>query len=213
MCAPLTATIDRWQSTWVALGVAVTPALLEGYKSILARYSEPHRRYHTVRHLDECFAKLAEIRSQAERPAEVEVALWFHDAIYEKRASDNEARSAELAAREVRAAGGAVDAAQRIAELVLATAHAAVPQSVDARVLVDVDLSILAAPPERFDEYEDQVREEYAWVPELVFRRERRKILSGFLARPAIFTTPLFFETYERQARANLGRSIERLGG
>jgi predicted metal-dependent HD superfamily phosphohydrolase len=204
-------TVERWRSTWTALGIPITPALLASYDSLIARYSEPHRRYHTVRHLDECFAKLAEIRGEAERPAEVEVALWFHDAIYEQRASDNEARSAELAAREVKATGGREDVAQRIAELVLATRHAALPHSVDAKVVVDVDLSILGAPAERFDEYERQVREEDSWVPDFLFKRERRKIMNELLARPAIFATPLFFERYEQQARANLRRSIGQL--
>jgi predicted metal-dependent HD superfamily phosphohydrolase len=203
--------IDQWQASWKALGVQITPALMEVYEDIIARYSEPHRKYHTVRHLDECFAKLSELRAMAERPAEVEIALWFHDAIYEKRSSENEARSADLAVDAVSDAGGSKDAASRIAELIMATRHAAVPDSMDAQVLVDVDLSILAAPTARFDEYEDQVREEYSWVPGFLFRKERRRILQEFLARPTIFNTLLFRERYETQARANLERSIERL--
>ena len=96
--------------------------------------------------------------------------------------------------------------------MVMATRHAAVPPDPDARVLVDVDLSILGAPAARFDEYEAQVREEYAWVPGFIYRRERRKILQGFLARPAIFSTAPFLERYEQQARVNIGRSLGALG-
>ena len=73
----------------------MTPALLGAFQELIARYCEPHRKYHTVRHLDECFAKLVEIRALAQRPAEVELALWFHDAVYEQRSHDNEAKSAE----------------------------------------------------------------------------------------------------------------------
>src|SRR5688572_31895573 len=116
--------LDQWTATWRDLGVSVTPAVVSWFDDLMARYSEPHRRYHTTRHLDECFTKLAELRGFAERPAEVEVALWFHDAIYEKRSSKNEAKSAELAASRVVAAGGSGESATRISELIMATRHA-----------------------------------------------------------------------------------------
>jgi predicted metal-dependent HD superfamily phosphohydrolase len=205
--------VEQWRSTWAGLGVSITSALLGDYEELIARYSEPHRKYHTVRHLDECFAKLAEVRGLAEHPAEVEIALWFHDAIYEKRSAHNEARSAELAVAKIRAAGGSAEVGARVADLIMATRHAAVPQSNDAKVLVDVDLSILGTGPARFDEYERQVREEYSWVPGFLFNRERQKILQEFLARPSIFGTRLFLERYEQQARTNLERSLGRLGG
>lgn len=205
--------IGRWKAAWEELGVKFTPALRAVFDELIARYSEPHRKYHTVRHLDECFEKLAEIRPLAEHPAEVEVALWFHDAIYEKRSDQNEAKSAELAEATVLNAGGPADSAKRISDLIMATRHAAVPQDNDAKVLVDVDLSILGESPERFDEYEGQVREEYSWVPEFLFKRERRKILEEFLARPVIFNTNPFRERYEAQARVNLERSLRQSGG
>jgi predicted metal-dependent HD superfamily phosphohydrolase len=95
----------------------------------------------------------------------------------------------------------------------MATRHEAVPGDIDQKVLVDVDLSILAAEPARFDEYEKQIREEYAWVPGIVFRARRRSILAELLARPAIFSMRKFIDAYEAQARANLERSIGKLGG
>lgn len=204
--------IDQWRATWTALGASITPDVLSGYDDLITRYSEPHRKYHTVRHLDECFVKLAEIRALAAHPAEVEVALWFHDAIYEKRASDNEAKSAELAVSRAKAARLADECSERIAALIMATKHAAIPESDDAKVLVDVDLAILGETAERFDEYEEQVRQEYSWVPGFLFRKERKKILQEFLARPFIFSTPIFGERYEKQARENMQRSIARLG-
>jgi len=77
---------------------------------------------------------------------------------------------------------------------------------------VDVDLSILGAAPERFDQYERQVREEYAWVPDFLSRRERKAILKEFLARPRIFRSVHFRDRYEQQARSNIERSLGRLG-
>jgi predicted metal-dependent HD superfamily phosphohydrolase len=92
----------------------------------------------------------------------------------------------------------------------MATRHEAVPQTKDEKVLIDVDLWILGAPQARFDEYEKQVREEYRWVPGLIYRHKRREILASFAARPTIYNTERFIERYEQQARANLARSLAR---
>lgn len=199
---------SRWLQTWKELGAAPAAGLFD---ELISRYSEPHRRYHSVRHLEECFAKLDEVRSLAEHPGEIELALWFHDAIYDTHRQDNEARSADWARSSLLDAGGSGIAGDRFHALVLITRHAALPQGTDAQILVDVDLSILGANAERFDEYEQQIREAYRWVPEFVFRRKRKAILEEFLARPTIFNTRHFIERYEQQARSNLPRSLQRL--
>ena len=194
---------------WKQLGAANPDPRLHG--ELIARYSEPHRRYHTVRHLDECFEKLDEIRSLARHPAEIELALWFHDAIYDVKRHDNEEKSADWARASATAAGVAADACERVYSLILSTRHQAAANGVDAEILVDIDLSILGAVLVRFDEYERQVREEYSWVPDFLFRRERKAILKEFLARPRIFSTTHFRDRYEQQARSNIERSLERL--
>ena len=101
--------------------------------------------------------------------------------------------------------------AARVADLILATRHHGAPSSADAAVLVDIDLAILGAGANRFEEYERQVRQEFSSVPGLLFRRERRKILEGSLARSHVYFTDYFRGRFEVQARANLERSIERL--
>ena len=200
--------MERWFSIWRGLGVAASPDLERLYARLVAAYTESHRHYHTLRHVRECFARLDELRAPAAHPHEVELALWFHDAIYRPRRSDNEARSADWAREAALAFGVNGGAAARIHALVLATRHAAAPDTPDAQVLVDVDLSILGAERGRFDEYEQQVRREYRWVPGFLYRRERARILREFLARPRIFSTPAFFERFEAAARANLERSL-----
>ena len=204
-------TIEQWVATWRALGVEESPGLRRVHDDVLARYAEPNRHYHTVQHLTECFARLSEIRELAEHPGEVELALWFHDAIYDVRRSDNEDKSAAWARDAAVTAGVASEIAQRVHALVMFTRHAAVPTGVDAKVLVDVDLSILGADDARFDEYELQVRKEYEWVPGFLFRRNRKKVLREFLARPRIFSTTPFMKRYEQQARSNIRRSLEKL--
>lgn len=202
-------TMARWQSVWRELRAA--DANSELFQRLVTSYSESHRKYHTMQHLQECFALLDRVRSYAEQPAEVELALWFHDAIYNTRKSDNEKRSAEWARESAIAGGVPDDQATRIFELVMATKHNAVPAGRDAEVLVDVDLGILGAESARFDEYEIQVRQEYSWVPEFVYRRERRKVLQEFANRASIYSTKYFGDEFESRARDNLARSLARL--
>lgn len=202
--------IDEWRMTWKGLSVEKCDDQL--YGEVIGRYADPRRSYHTVQHLDECFAKLEESRNLAERPHEVELALWFHDAVYDVRSRDNEERSAAWAEALTLQAGLSPTVAGRVHALIMVTKHDGTPGTMDEKLIVDIDLAILGAPAERFGEYERQVRQEYAGVPSWMFRRSRRKILAAFLARPHIFSTGYFQATYEAQARVNLERSIEALG-
>ncbi len=204
-------TLSRLTALWNHLGLSTLPPRL--YEDLVARYCEPHRRYHTLQHLDECLEQLDDLRGLAERPDEVEMALWFHDAIYDVRRHDNEQRSAEWARESLLGGGVARDVADRVYALVTATDHRSPPQGRDAEIIVDIDLAILGAEPGRFEEYERQIREEYDWVTEEVFRCERGRILAGFLARPRIFRTDYFHERHEARARKNIGRAIQRLNG
>ncbi len=152
------------------------------FAQLQARYSEPQRAYHTLQHLEACFGWFAQARGLTRDPGAVAFALFYHDAIYDTHAADNEARSAQLATQVlseyVRANDTTADA---VTGLILATKHDAVPQDADAQVLVDIDLAILGAAPARFDEYERQVRQEYAWVEAAAFRAGRSRILRHFL--------------------------------
>jgi predicted metal-dependent HD superfamily phosphohydrolase len=204
-------TLDRWLKTWNGLGIPSSSPLRTLYAELIARYSEPHRHYHTVRHLSECFDRWALLRDFAPHPGEVEVALWFHDVIYDTHRDDNEAKSAKLAEKSAIDLGVRPDSARCIRSLILCTHHVVEPVGPDEEALVDTDLSILGASPSRFAEYERQVRLEYAWVPEPAYRSRRSALLNAFLTRPHIYATDLFRERYEAQARANLQQSLENL--
>jgi predicted metal-dependent HD superfamily phosphohydrolase len=194
---------DNWNTAWRALGVAAADEAL--CIELQRRYGEPQRHYHTLQHLGECLSAFDAARGLAEHPDEVELALWFHDAIYDIKGHENEQRSADWARAALTDAGVAAEAAQRVHALVMATRHTAVPSGRDEQLLVDIDLSILGAERGRFDEYEQQIRKEYAYVPGFLFRRKRREILKGFLDRPAIYSTPYFHDALEARARENLG--------
>jgi predicted metal-dependent HD superfamily phosphohydrolase len=180
---------------------------------LVANYAEPHRKYHTLQHLGECLNGFDHAREFAQHPGEVAIALWFHDAVYDLASHDNEVQSADWAVAELKQAGAAGDVCVRVHALIMATQHSALPQSQDECLLVDIDLSILGAASARFDEYEVQIRNEYASVPEADFQHRRRQILQGFLARDAIFATQWFHDKLEAQARDNLARSIATLAG
>jgi len=175
-------------------------------------YTEPHRHYHTDRHVAECLTRFARLRHVARFPAEIEAAIWFHDAVYDPRRPDNEERSAAWAARFLSDAGVAAQSVDRVVQLVRAT-RTHEPHDRDAEILLDIDLGILGTPADVFDGYDAEIRLEYHFVPEAQFRRGRADILEGFLARPAIYRTPSFAAKLERPARDNLARKVMELRG
>jgi predicted metal-dependent HD superfamily phosphohydrolase len=199
-----------WRDTWSAI-TAKSAGDVSGdalFTAIMARYAEPHRHYHTQQHLQECMQHYEAAAHLTQRSHEVAVALWFHDAIYDTHAHNNEAASAQWATEALTAAGADTAVCVRVHELIMATQHRAVPTTPDACLLVDIDLSILGAPPIRFDQYETQIRSEYNFIEQAIFNEKRAAILRGFLARDKIYSTPLFNKTLEAQARENLTRSI-----
>ena len=203
----MTATLaQRWQALWQEVDKPAPAGLL---RALFEAYSEPQRHYHTLQHLEECFVHFDALKQLAGHPLEVELALWFHDSVYDVHARDNEARSAAWAGQALRDAGLSDEACARIHALVMATCHDALPASSDARLLTDIDLAILGAEPARFSEYERQIRREYAHVPAPLFFAKRREILQGFLAREPLFHTPLCRARLEAAARRNLAAAID----
>ena len=205
--------ISHWVETWRELGVDDSAELRRLYGDVLGRYSEPHRHYHTRQHLVECFEKVQDIISLAEHQAEVNAGLWFHDAIYDTQRHDNEERSADWARSAARELGASAESARRIYDLIMFTRHAAEPVGIDAQVLVDADLSILAAQPARFREYEAQVRSEYAWVPDEIFRPARAKILKEFWAGLTSIARPTFESGTKRRRVATYNTRCYTLSG
>ena len=143
-------------------------------------------------------------RALAEHPGEVALAVWFHDAVYDTSRHDNEAVSADWAARVLARTGAVVEVVERVRALIMATRHSQAPATPDERLLVDIDLAILGAAPARFDEY--------GFVAEALFREKRGEILRGFLERPALFATPALSDRFEAAARQNLAQAIAALG-
>ena len=185
---------------------------------LLARWTEPARCYHTTRHLVEMFWALEALEDAGEiddRQCSVaRLAAWFHDAIYDPAASrgDNEADSVALARDTLKLLGVAHEDVDTIDRLIrLTVSHDGhVAQRQDAAFL-DADLWILSAPQERFDGYCAQVREEYAHVPDPLYRHGRAAILGPLLHRGTIYRTKHALHGWETAARINIGRELSRL--
>ena len=199
--------------------MANEPLIGEALRTELsALYRQPGRHYHGVAHIEALLALLDKHRADLSDSEAIEAAIWFHDAIYDSRRSDNEARSAALAAEKL---SPAVEPARlsRILAMIEATATHALPEfddeaaMHDTALFLDMDLSILGAPKAAFDSYEAAVRREYAWVDDKAWRSGRAAVLRKFLARPRIFHTEAFRERFEAQARKNIARSIAALAG
>lgn len=200
---------ERFAALWARLGGHgdVRPIL----DSLLRSWTEPHRRYHGLDHLLDCLARLDESPAVGEGRDLAEAALWYHDLVYQPGASDNEARSAELA-RAALLEGGAPDAtAGEVARLVRLTDHGAAPEDPVGELVCDVDLSILGRPAGEFEEYERRIREEYRQVPDPLYRAGRARVLARLLSRDPLFRTDYFRHRYENSARHNLRRSLDAL--
>ncbi|TPN01002.1 hypothetical protein [Mesorhizobium sp. B2-1-3A] len=185
-------------------------------QELSALYRAEDRHYHNLAHIEAMLALAGDYRASLHDPEAVEAAIWFHDAIYDSRAKDNEARSAALAEKKL---AGSTDAGRlnRISAMILATATHQLPlfdnaaATRDASLFLDMDLSVLGSAPNAFDAYERAVRHEYGWVEEPMWRAGRAAVLKDFLARPHIFHTPEFRQRFEPQARLNMARSLETL--
>ena len=190
----------------MSLGVAPDES---DYRRVRRAWQTMGRHYHTLSHLDSCLRELDGAQDLALRPAEIELALWFHDAIYRSWRRDNEAQSAALAVRILHAA--AADAVERIRQMILATAHRETGFAGDTALLLDVDLAILGAPPDVYGQFERAVRREYWWVPRARYVAGRGRILGSLLERAAIYHCDRFHQKYEQQARANISAALRQL--
>ncbi|MBC7559542.1 MAG: metal-dependent phosphohydrolase [Dermatophilaceae bacterium] len=185
---------------------------------LLARWNEPSRRYHTTTHLVEMFGALEELDNAREiddRQCSVaRLAAWFHDAVYDPAAASgsNEADSALLARDTLQRLSFGDEDMDAIDRLIRLTARheAHGSERLDA-AFHDADLWILSAPQARFDGYCDQVRDEYAFVPDALYRNARASVLGPLLHRDRTFHTPHALHNWEAPARINLSRELARL--
>jgi predicted metal-dependent HD superfamily phosphohydrolase len=198
----------RWNRLLAAFGIGDEVATFD---ALIAAYSQKHRYYHTVTHIEHCLRELDLAQDLANEPAEVELALWFHDAVYDPHSSNNEERSADWACELLNRHGVDTSRVDRVRTHIMATRHEAPATQPDSQLLVDIDLSILGVDEASYARFESDVRQEYRWVPSILFRRKRAEILESFLARTRIYNTEPFRTRLEAPARRNLATAIANL--
>jgi predicted metal-dependent HD superfamily phosphohydrolase len=200
---------ERWRALLAPFAAGGAAAV---GRALLDRYAEPHRRYHTVAHLQAVVGAL--FLDLATDPASVELAAFFHDAVYEPRATAgaNERDSAELAATSLGSLGVPAATVNEVARLVLTTVDHRVPvEDADGAVLNDADLAVLAAPRPAYAAYAEAVRAEYAWLDDPTWRAGRAGVLAGLLDRPRLFMTSRGFAQWEAAARENVAAELRAL--
>ena len=188
-------------------------------EDLRSRLAEPHRAYHGQAHVDAMLERFRAAHETFHAPETVELAIWFHDAVYEPGAVDNERRSAALLRR---ALGGLVASALlEAAELmILATEHHSIPPGLptsltaDLAAFLDLDMAVLGAPPAEYDRYAAGVAREFVpVVGEAAYRQGRAAFLrSALSAGTPLFHTGPAQETLERPARANMLRELDEMG-
>lgn len=197
--------VDQWKNLMQRLGIGEH---IEMYVTLKEKYAEKHRYYHTLEHIACCLALLDGNRQLARYPEEVELAIWFHDAVYNIFSSSNERDSASMASGFLLDAGIDSTVVTRVSDLIMATSHETQISNSDQSLIVDIDLSVLGCSPDAYQKFEIAVRREYKKIPFFLFRRGRKKILNSFLCREKIYSFPEFYQRYEAQARENITNAI-----
>lgn len=202
---------ERWQALCSLLGA--TQRVDSTFSELIDHYQATNRAYHNLEHISQCLKEYDLLKTIAANAGAVEFAIWFHDAVYDTRAKDNEEKSAALAEAALHGMGISGQLPYTVGSLIRLTKHDVAPTTIDGQVIVDVDLAILGQSAEVFDRYESGIRSEYSWVSDSEFWPKRTEFLMALLAREHIFYTEQCREKYELTARSNLRRSIQRSAG
>jgi len=178
---------------------------------LAARYTADGRFYHTLDHIHDVLRHVHPFLAQARAPLALQLAAWFHDAVYDPRRADNEAQSAAYATAVLARLGAAPGVMTETARLIrLTEKHETAVTDTDGRILLDADLAILAARPANYDTYARAIRREYAHVPEMAYRRGRLAVLERLQTRPSLYLLPEHAD-WETAARLNLQRERAQL--
>lgn len=214
----------RWKEFCKRAGMAEAGAVFDTH--IAAAYSEPHRKYHTLAHIEECLKLLDgpakhvledepswRILEDSDKDFylnALELALWFHDIVYKPTESNNEEESERVMEELCESFAVDRELIDEAADLIFLTKDHKLPpleRTMQSKLMLDIDLAILGADPESFWAYERGIRFEYNFVPEDTYRRERTKVMQRFVDQERegrLYNTALFRGVFNNQARQNL---------
>lgn len=200
--------IERWHKLMLNLSL---PPSDDSFHALFVAYSSKTRHYHSTVHIDAMLKHFDQTCELAKYPAELELAIWFHDAIYKPFSKTNEHDSAEWAKNFLMSKDYTEIGIERVYQLIMATQHDEKVTNNDEQLLVDIDLTILGAPEHVYDQFESNVRKEYKLVPGFIYRKKRKQLLQSFLDSEHIFNLPYFRSNFENTARDNISRAIKQI--
>ncbi len=185
-------------------------------KQLEQMYDKPERHYHNLEHYRYVLGLFESIKNKLLYPVSVDIALSFHDAIYDPKEAPgvNETRSAYFMLESL---SGIIEPQTLMfaEKIILATAHSCGKEQLDVdsdtAYALDCDLAILGDSPDKYLEYEQAIRKEYSFCDFETYRQGRIEFLENLLSRPKIFYTELFQSTREKQARRNIENEIIKL--
>jgi predicted metal-dependent HD superfamily phosphohydrolase len=163
-----------------------------------------NRYYHNLSHLKQILDVIYEMRSQAHNFLALQIAAWFHDAIYNPKATDNEEKSAFYARNALKTSNLSLKTTKKIEKLILITKNHTSDGDFDNQIFLDAALSILGTSLSKYQIYAKAIRQEYSWVPEQEYCLKRKRVLDNFLNRDRIYSTKNLFNKLEKQARKNI---------
>ena len=206
----MAATVEFLKAEWdalVAQSAANETVAADYFKKVIAAYSEPHRTYHTTKHLQQVIQLL---REAAIDDPTVYWASFYHDYVYRPGASDNEALSATLAANQLAHMNVDKNIIERVSSLIIATKnHSISSNDKSGSAFLDADMAILGVSSDEYAEYKNAVRTEFSKTPAFLFNIGRKNFLKNVAAQKRIFITDWFFDKFEERARINIQREIE----
>jgi len=181
------------------------------FNHLLSKYSESSRHYHNIDHIRNCLGEFDEVADEINFSDEIELAIWYHDILYDIESTQNEEDSAEFTLEICLNAGTTERFSQKVYRLIMATSHQGEVETAEEKFIIDIDLSILGKPEPEYDEFEKNIRLEYGSIPDEIFFPARINVLQNFLKRPKIYLTEHFRKKYETQAGINMKNAIENL--
>jgi predicted metal-dependent HD superfamily phosphohydrolase len=199
-----------WNKTANSLGFDL--ALSQEYwNEIYSAYSSEGRYYHGLEHLRSIFRLTEEeVLSTTDRQA-LNLAVFYHDIVYDFERKDNERKSADLAIDRLSRAGVDQILIERVEELIMATYGHEYSDDALRNLMIEADVSVIGTDHDTYAKYAENCRREYSMFSDEEYNPVRKQALSHFLNTGSLFVSPKFKERFEANAKRNLQWEIDQL--
>jgi len=203
---------NTWENIWNGTSAQIE-LVAQFFNEISKAYSSKVRYYHNLQHINQMLNSCLVYKYKIADIKNVQLAIFYHDVVYSAKRKDNEERSAKLAVKHLKKLNYPTQQIEKCFTYILATkSHNFSIIDSDLDYFLDFDLQKLGADWKEYEEYSKQIRLEYRFYPDLIYKPGRKKVLEHFLKLEKIYKSPEFFNLYENQARINLLKELEEIG-